>query len=123
MEIKTKFNIGEKVFYTLNSDILTVVKAHPFYSDKEIFDCCFGEGFVVGIEISFDINDKKPIIRYTINDSADVDAEDITMLECIGARYDEDIVSNNREEVEKRIHDIHIAELKMMNEKIMNLMK
>ena len=122
MEIKTKFNIGEKVFYTLNS-ILTIVKAHPFFNDKDIFGHCYGEGFVVGIEISFDVNDKKPIIKYIINDNMKVDAEDIEMLKCSGAKYDEDLISNNREELEKTIHDIHIAELKMMNEKIMNLMK
>lgn len=122
MEIKTRFNIGEKVFYTLNS-ILTIVKAHPFFNDEDIFGHCYGEGFVVGIEISFDVLDKKPIIKYIINDNVKVDAEDIAMLECSGAKYDEDLVSNNREELEKTIHDIHIAELKMMNEKIMNLMK
>ena len=122
MEIKTKFNIGEKVFYTLNS-ILTVVKRNPLCTNKEIFNCCYGEGFVVGIEISFDVNDKKPIIMYIINDNVKVDAEDITELKCIGAKYNEDIVSNNREELEKTIHDVHIAELKTMNEKIVNLMK
>lgn len=122
MEIKTRFNIGEKVFYTLHS-ILTVVKSNPFYTDKEIFGHCYGEGFVVGIKISFDVLDEKPIIKYIINDEVNVDAEDIAMLECSGAKYDEDLVSNNREELEKTIHDIHIVELKMMNEKIMNLMK
>lgn len=123
MEIKTKFNIGEKVFYTLN-DILTIIKAHPLFNDKEIFNFCYGEGFVIGIEISFDINDKKPIIKYIINNDVNVDAEDIAFLECSGAaKYDEDIVSNNRKELEKMIHDIHIKELKMMNEKIVNLMK
>lgn len=122
MEIKTRFNIGEKVFYTLNN-ILTVVKAHPLFNDEDIFGHCYGEGFVVGIEISFDVNDEKPIIKYLINDNVNVDDEDITMLECCGAKFDEDLVSNNREELEKTIHDIHIAELKMMNEKIMNLMK
>ena len=123
MEIKTKFNIGEKVFYNLNS-IFTVVKAHPLFNDKEIFSHCYGEGFVVGIEISFDVDDKKPIIMYIINDEVNIDAEDIEMLKCTGAgKYNEDLVSNNREELEKTIHDIHIAELKMMNEKIANLMK
>ena len=122
MEIKTKFNIGEKVFYSINS-ILTIVKAHPLFNDEDIFGYCYGEGFVVGIEISFDVNDKKPIIRYIIDDKVDIDAEDIEMLKCCGATYDEDLVSNNREELEKTIHDIHIAELKTMNEKIMNLMK
>ena len=122
MEIKTKFNIGEKVFYTLHS-ILTVVKSNPLYTDKEIFDRCFGEGFVVGIRTSLDIIDKKPIIKYIINDRKDADTEDIAMLECAGAKYYEELVSNNREELEKTIHDIHIVELKMMNEKIMNLMK
>ena len=123
MEIKTKFNIGEKVFYNL-VNILTVVKAHPLFNDKEIFNHCYGEGFVVGIEISFDVNDKKPVIQYIINDRKDADVEDIAFLECSGAlKYDEEIVSNNREELEKTIHDIHIAELKIMNEKIVNLMK
>ena len=122
MEIKTKFNIGEKVFYNL-VNILTVVKAHPLFNDKEIFGHCYGEGFVVGIEISFDVNDEKPIIMYIINDKKDADAEDLEMLKYHGARYNEDLVSNNREELEKTIHDIHIAELKMMNEKIVNLMK
>ena len=123
MEIKTKFNIGEKVFYNLNS-IFTVVKAHPLFNDEDIFGHCYGEGFVVGIEISFDANDKKPIIMYIINDNVKVDAEDIEILKCTGAgKYDEDLVSNNREELEKTIHDVHIAELKTMNEKIMNLMK
>ena len=122
MEIKTKFNIGEKVFYTLNS-ILTVVKNNPLCNDKEIFDCCFGEGFIVGIEISFNVYDKNPIIKYFINNRVKVDDEDIEMLKLSGAMYDEDFVSNNREELEKTIHDVHIAELKTMNEKIMNLMK
>lgn len=122
MEIKTKFNIGEKVFYTLNS-ILTVVKENPFFNDEEIFSYCYSEGFVVGIRISFDVIDKKPIIKYIIDGRMSVDDEDIEMLKLSGAMYDEDIVSNNREELEKKIHDIHIAELKMMNEKIMNLMK
>ena len=124
MEIKTKFNVGEKVFYIRNS-IITVVKSNLLYTDKEIFDHCYGEGFVVGIRIIFDVIDKKPIIKYIINDNDDmnVDEDDIGMLECSGARYDEDLVSNNREELEKTIHDIHIAELKMMNEKIVNLMK
>jgi len=123
MEIKTKFNIGEKVFYTLNS-VLTIVKAHPLFNDEDIFGHCYGEGFVVGIEISFDIDDKKPIIQYIINDEVNIDAEDIEMLKCTGAgKYNEDLVSNNREELEKTIHDVHIAELKTMNEKIINLMK
>ena len=123
MEIKTKFNIGEKVFYTLHS-ILTVVKNHPLFTDKEIFDHCYGEGFVVGIRTSFDVIDKKPIIKYIINDEVNIDAEDIEMLKCTGAgKYNEDLVSNNREELEKTIHDVHIAELKTMNEKIINLMK
>lgn len=122
MEIKTKFNIGEKVFYTLNS-ILTVVKNNPLCNDKEIFDCCFREGFIVGIEISFNVYDKNPIIKYFINNRVKVDDEDIEMLKLSGAMYDEDFVSNNREELEKTIHDVHIAELKTMNEKIMNLMK
>jgi len=122
MEIKTKFNIGEKVFYTLNS-IFTIVKAHPLFNDEDIFGHCYGEGFVVGIEISFDVNDKKPIIMYIVNDNLNTDAEDLEMLKCCGAKYDEDLVSNNREELEKMIHDVHIAELKTMNEKIMNLMK
>ena len=122
MEIKTKFNIGEKVFYSLKS-ILTVVKTNPLYNDKEIFNCCYEEGFVVGIRTSFDVIDKKPIIKYIVNDKVNVDADDIEMLECAGAKYDEELVSNNREELEKTIHDIHIAELKMMNEKIVNLMK
>lgn len=122
MEIKTKFNIGEKVFYTRNS-ILTIVKSNPLYTDKEIFCHSYGEGFVVSIKISFDINDKKPIIKYIINDNVNVDADDIAMLECSGAKYDEELISNNHEEIEKTIHDIHIAELKMLNEKIVNLMK
>lgn len=122
MEIKTKFNIGEKVFFTLNS-ILAIVKTNPFYTDKEIFDRCFGEGFVVGIEIYFNVNDEKPRIRYTINDRMRAEAEDIEMLKYSGAMYDEEAVSNNRGELEKTIHDIHIAELKMINEKIVNLMK
>ena len=122
MEIKTKFNIGEKVFYTLHS-ILTVVKNHPLFTDKEIFDHCYGEGFVVGIRTSFDVIDKKPIIKYIINDEVNADADDIAMLECAGAKYSEELVSNNRKELEKTLHDIHIVELKMMNEKIMNLMK
>ena len=122
MEIKTKFNIGEKVYFTRNS-ILTVVKNNPLCNDKEIFDCCFGEGFIVGIEISFNVYDKKPIIKYFINDRVNVDDEDIEMLKLSEAMYDEDFVSNNREELEKMIHDIHIAELKTINEKIMNLMK
>ena len=122
MEIKTKFNIGEKVFYSLKS-VLTVVKSNPLYNDKEIFGHCYGEGFVVGIEISFDVNDKKPIIMYIINDKVNTDAEDLEMLKCCGAKYDEELVLNNREELEKTIHEIHIEELKTMNEKIMNLMK
>ena len=60
---------------------------------------------------------------YIINDKVNVDDYDIEMLKCSGASYNEDIVSNNREELEKTIHDVHIAELKTMNEKIMNLMK
>ena len=60
---------------------------------------------------------------YIISSNVNTDSEDIEMLKCCGAKYDEDIVSNNREELEKTIHDIHIAELKMMNEKIVNLMK
>ena len=122
MEIKTKFNIGEKVFYNLKS-ILTVVKTNPFYTDKEIFDCCYREGFVIDIRISFNVIDKKPIINYIINDNVNVDDDDIEMLECVGAEYDEELVSNNREELEKTIHDVHIAELEMMKEKIINLMK
>lgn len=122
MEIKTRFNIGEKVFYHLH-DILTTVKNNPLYTDKEIFDCCFGEGFIVGIEISFNAYDKNPIIRYFIDWRVNVDDEDIEMLKLSGAVYDEDLVSNNREELEKMIHNIHITELKMMNEKIVNLMK
>ncbi len=122
MEIKTKFNIGEKVFYTLNN-ILTVVKTNPLYNDKEIFDCCFREGFVVGIEISFNVYDKNPIIMYFINDKVNVNDEDIEMLKLSEAMYNENMVSNNREELEKMIHDVHIAELKIMNEKILNLMK
>ena len=122
MEIKTKFNIGEKVFYNRNS-ILTVVKKNPLCNDKEIFDCCYGEGFVVGIEILLDVNDEKPIIKYIINGGVNIDAEEFEMLKCCGAIYDEVLVSNNREELEKTIHDIHITELKMMNEKIVNLMK
>lgn len=123
MEIKTKFNIGDKVYFTLNN-ILTVVKTNPFYTDKEIFGHCFGEGFIVGIKSFFDVNDKKPIIKYIINDEKNIDAEDIAFLECSGAaKYDEDLVSNNREELEKMIHDAHIAELKTMNKKIMNLME
>ena len=122
MEIKTKFNIGEKVFFNLNN-ILKVVKANLLSSDTEIFGYCIGEGFVVGIEISFDVNDKKPIIMYIINDRKDIDDEDLEILKYRGSRYDEDIISNNREELEKTIHDIHISELKTMNEKIVNLMK
>ena len=122
MEIKTKFNIGEKVFYTRNS-ILTIVKAHPLFNDEDIFGHCYGEGFVVGIEISFNVNDKKPIIMYIVNDNVNVDDEDFQMLKCCGAKFDEDLVSNNREELEKTIHDIHITELEMMKEQIVNLMK
>ena len=122
MEIKTKFNIGEKVFYSRNS-IDTVVKSNPLYTDKEIFERCYGEGFVVGIRISFDVVDEKPIINYFINDRVNIVDEDIVMWECCGATYSEDIISNNREEIEKMIHDIHIAELKMLNAKIVNLMK
>lgn len=122
MEFKTKFNIGEKVFYTLNS-IDTVVKSNPLYTDKEIFDRCYREGFVVGIRISFDFNDEKQRINYFISDTMNIDDEHIVMWECCGALYSEDIISNNREELEKIIHDIHIAELKIMNEKIVNLMK
>lgn len=122
MEIKTKFNIGEKVFYTCNS-IDTVVKNNPLYTDKEIFDRCYREGFIVGIRIAFDVIDIKPIITYFINDDMNVDDEKIVMWECCGATHSEDIISNNREELERMIHDIHIAELKLMNEKIVNLMK
>lgn len=122
MEFKTKFNIGEKVFYTLNS-IDTVVKSNPFFTDKEIFDRCYGEGFVIGIKISFYILDIKPIINYFISDKENFDDEDFVMFECCGATYSEDIISNNREEIEKMIHDIHITELKKLNEKIINLMK
>lgn len=122
MDIKTKFNVGEKIYYTLNS-ILTVVKNNPFYTDKEIFDHCYREGFVVGIRISFDVNDKKPRIDYIISNTMNIDDEYLTMCECCGALNSEDIISNNREELEKKIYDIHIQELKMMNEKIMNLMK
>ena len=122
MEIKTKFNIGEKVFFSRNS-IDTVVKSNPLYTDKEIFERCYGEGFVVGIRISFDVNDEKPEINYFISNTMNIDDEHIVMWECCGAINNEDIISNNREEIEKTIHDIHIAELKMMNEKIVNLMK
>ena len=122
MDIKTKFNVGEKIYYTLHS-ILAVVKNNPFYTDKEIFDHCYGEGFIVGIKISFDVNDEKPGINYIVNDKVDVDDEHLAMYECCGAMYGEDLVTNNREEIEKTIHDIHTKELKMMNEKIMNLMK
>lgn len=123
MEIKTKFNIGEKVFYTYNVSIPLIVKSNPFYTDKEIFDLCYGEGFVVGIRITFDVNDKNPIIKYIVSNTMDVDDERLAMYDCCGAMYSEDNISNNREELEKKIHDIHIAELKMMNEKIVNLMK
>lgn len=122
MDIKTKFNVGEKVCYPHNS-ILTVVKNNPFYTDKEIFDHCYREGFVVGIKISFDVNDEKPRINYIVSDNVDVDDGYLAMYECCGAMYGEDLVTNNREEIEKTIHDIHTEELKMMNEKIMNLMK
>lgn len=123
MEIKTKFNIGEKVFYTYNVSIPLIVESNPFDTDKEIFDRCYGEGFVVGIRISFDVNNKNPKIKYLIGDKEKIDSEDIVMMECCGATCSENNVSNNREELEKKIHDIHIAELKKMNEKIMNLMK
>lgn len=122
MEIKTKFNIGEKVFYTLNS-IDTVVKNNPFYTDEEIFDSCYGKGFIVGIRISFNVFDIKPTINYFISDKDNADHESIVMWECCGAIYSEDTISNNREEIEKMIHNIHITELKMLNEKIINLMK
>lgn len=122
MEIKTKFNVGEKVCYTINRP-LTVVKSNPFYTDKEIFDHCYKEGFVVGIRIAFDVIDVKPIITYFISDDMNVDDEKFVMWECCGATYSEDTISNNREELEREIHDIHIAELKVMNEKIVNLMK
>ena len=123
MEIKTKFNIGEKVFYTYNVSIPLIVESNPLYTDKEIFDLCYSEGFVVGIRITFDVNDKNPKIKYLIGDKENIDDEDIVEKECRGATCSENNLSNNREELEKKIHDIHIAKLKMMNEKIVNLMK
>ena len=42
MEIKTKFNIGEKVFYNLNN-ILKVVKTNLLSTDEDIFGHCYGE--------------------------------------------------------------------------------
>lgn len=123
MEIKTKFNIGEKVFYTHNVSIPCIVKSNPFYTDKEIFERCYGEGFVVGIRIAFDSIDEKPRINYIISDKENIDDEYIVMMESCGATCSEYDVSNNREELEKKIHDIHIAELKILNEKIINLMK
>lgn len=124
MEIKTKFNIGEKIFYTLDfNSIHTVVKSNPLFTDKEIFDQCYGDGFIVGIRASFNVNNEKPKIMYLITSTKTANDQDIEMLEYCGASYDEDLISNNREELEKKIHDIHIAELEMLNEKIMNLMK
>ena len=69
MKIETKYNVGDKVWFSCenNKSIKSYIKEHPFEELQQILkSCCFREGYIKTIDVEVDIDSNKPVIFYFI---------------------------------------------------------